>query len=275
MTAPTVQTCSTTPSAPSKGPNSPSPSQSKPTLTPTPRYIPIAYETAMAADPDVKLYYNDYNIEYSGAKATAAQNLVKSLKARGIKIDGVGLQGHFIVGSTPDLADQKSNLASFTALGIEVAYTELDVRFSSLPPSTSGLTQQGTDYVNTVMACVETTDCVGVTVWDFDDAYSWVPSTFSGSGDACLWYANLTEVPAYYSVVTALGGSATAVPTTSTGIATAATTTTAPATTSTVSTSSGTVPKYGQCGGTGWTGGTACVAGTTCTEANAYYSQCL
>jgi len=242
-----------------------------------PEYIPIAYETAMAADPDVKLYYNDYNIEYSGAKATAAQNLVKSLKARGIKIDGVGLQGHFIVGDTPDLADQKSNLASFTALGVEVAYTELDVRFSSLPPSDSGLTQQGTDYVNTVMACVETTDCVGVTVWDFDDEYSWVPSTFSGSGDACLWYANLTEVPAYYSVVTALeSATATATATATTAMPTTeTTTTTAAATTSTVSTSSGSVPKYGQCGGTGWTGATACVAGTTCTEANSYYSQCL
>jgi hypothetical protein len=59
-----------------------------------PEYIPIGFETAAAADPSVKLYYNDYNIESSGAKATAAQNLVKSLKARGIKIDSVGLQAH-------------------------------------------------------------------------------------------------------------------------------------------------------------------------------------
>lgn len=37
----------------------------------------------------------------------------------------------------------------------------------------------------------------------------------------------------------------------------------------------GTVPKWGQCGGRGWTGPTQCVAGTTCTVGNPYYSQCL
>ena len=50
--------------------------------------------------------------------------------------------------------------------------------------------------------------------------------------------------------------------------------TTARATTSAVA-SSGTVAKYGQCGGSGYTGPTTCAAGTTCTVSNEYYSQCL
>jgi endo-1,4-beta-xylanase len=233
-----------------------------------PEYIPIAFETAALYDSTVKLYYNDYNIESAGAKSTAAQNLVSSLKARGIKIDGVGLQAHFIVGSTPSLSSQISNLKSFTALGVEVAYTELDIRFTSLPPTAAGLTQQGTDYANTVSACVETTGCVGVTVWDFTDKYSWIPSTFSGQGEACLWYSDFTLHPAYYSVVTALGGTAT-----TTTLVTSRTTSSATATTTT--TASGTVAKWVQCGGIGWTGGTVCVAGTTCTYSNAWYSQCL
>ncbi|KAF8849392.1 hypothetical protein BDZ45DRAFT_604436 [Acephala macrosclerotiorum] len=241
-----------------------------------PEYIPIAFETAALYDSSVKLYYNDYNIEYAGAKATAAQNLVTSLKARGIKIDGVGLQAHFIVGSTPSLSSQLSNLEAFTTLGVEVAYTELDIRFSSLPPTTAGLTQQGIDYANTVSACVQTTNCVGVTVWDFTDKYSWVPSTFSGQGDACLWYTDYTLHPAYYSVISALGGTATA--TSSTVVSTATTLVTSTETTTSAAattTASGTVAKWGQCGGTGWTGGTVCVSGTTCTYSNAWYSQCL
>ncbi|KAH8805901.1 glycosyl hydrolase family 61-domain-containing protein [Xylogone sp. PMI_703] len=36
-----------------------------------------------------------------------------------------------------------------------------------------------------------------------------------------------------------------------------------------------TVPRYGQCGGQGWTGGTVCASPYTCTYSNAYYSQCL
>jgi len=36
--------------------------------------------------------------------------------------------------------------------------------------------------------------------------YSWVPSTFSGQGAACLFDANLNRKPAYYGVVSALSG---------------------------------------------------------------------
>lgn len=132
-----------------------------------PDYINIAFAAAAAADPTVKLYYNDYNIESAGAKATAAQAIVKNLQAAGIKIDGVGLQGHFIVGETPSQASQEANLNSFIELGVEVAYTEVDVRFSSLPPTTAGLVQQGNDYASTVGACVAVgAKCVGVTVSD-------------------------------------------------------------------------------------------------------------
>jgi Beta-1,4-xylanase len=48
-------------------------------------YIPIAFAAAAAANPDVKLYYNDYNIEYSGPKATTAQNIVKLVQSYGVK----------------------------------------------------------------------------------------------------------------------------------------------------------------------------------------------
>jgi hypothetical protein len=36
-----------------------------------------------------------------------------------------------------------------------------------------------------------------------------------------------------------------------------------------------TIPKNGQCGGSGWTGGTLCAPGTTCVKQNQYYSVCL
>jgi endo-1,4-beta-xylanase len=184
-------------------------------------YINIAFETAAAADPDAKLYYNDYGIEYAGAKATAAKKLVSDLLAAGVPIDGVGLQGHFEVGDTPDATDLASEMKDYVDLGVEVAYTEVDVRFTSLPPSESGLAQQSSDYASIVTACVNTDGCVGVTVWDFDDAvsysltdgstyadftwqYSWVPSTFSGEGEACLYDSDLAKKPAYAGVVAVL-----------------------------------------------------------------------
>lgn len=237
-------------------------------------YIPLAFSAAAAADPDAKLYYNDYNIDYPGSKATAAVSLIKMVQAAGARIDGVGLQGHFIVGSTPSASTLTSQLNTYVALGIEAAYTEVDVRFSSLPPTTAGLAQQATDYGSVTSACLAVDGCVGITVWDFDDAYSWIPSTFSGQGDACLYWANLTTKPAYDTVQSLLAAAAgTTVPTAST--ATTLATSTTHTSSSATSTSIATAAHWGQCGGNGWTGPTACASPFTCTYANAYYSQCL
>jgi endo-1,4-beta-xylanase len=78
---------------------------------------------------------------------------VKTLQAAGVKIDGVGFQSHFIVGSTPSTAAQVSNLEAFTALGVEVAITELDIRMT-LPSTAALLAQQKIDYQTTTSACV-------------------------------------------------------------------------------------------------------------------------
>ncbi|EMD33932.1 glycoside hydrolase family 10 protein [Gelatoporia subvermispora B] len=164
-------------------------------------YITIALNAARAADPNAKLYINDYNIEGTGAKSTAMQNLVKSLQAAGTPIDGVGIESHLIVGEVP--TTMQENLEAITALGVEVAITELDIRMT-LPETAALLDQQKTDYQTVISACIAVEKCVGMTVWDYTDKYSWVPSTFSGQGDACPWDENLVRKPAYDGIVAAL-----------------------------------------------------------------------
>ncbi|KUI65033.1 Endo-1,4-beta-xylanase 1 [Cytospora mali] len=190
-------------------------------------YIPIAFTAAAAADAEAKLYYNDYNIEYSGTKATAALAIVDLIQGAGAPIDGVGLQGHFIVGNTPSATDLASILKEFVAKGVEVAYTELDIRHEFLPPTEAEIEQQATDYVSVVDACLQVDGCVGITVWDFDDKYSWIPSTFSGEGQACLYDENLSKKPAWTSVSSALAAAGTggvaSTPATSTAVAVVAT----------------------------------------------------
>jgi len=168
-----------------------------------PEYIALAFKTAAAADPHTKLYYNDYNLEAPGPKSTAVQSLVRSLKKRGIKIDGVGAQAHLIVGSTPSLDQQIQNLQDFVATGVEVAQTELDIRLD-LPADATNLAQQSRDYEATVGACVQVKGCVGTTVWDFYDPYSWVPDVFDGQGAATLYFEDFQKHPAYWGVVAAL-----------------------------------------------------------------------
>ena len=61
----------------------------------------MAFAMARAADPTAKLYYNDYNLEYAGAKYEGAQRIVKLIQSYGVEIDGVGLQAHLTSEGTP------------------------------------------------------------------------------------------------------------------------------------------------------------------------------
>jgi endo-1,4-beta-xylanase len=166
-------------------------------------YIAEAFKSARAADPDVKLYYNDYNIEGIGPKSDAVYEMVKSFKAQGIPIDGVGMQAHLIAGQIP--ASLQQNIRRFADLGVDVALTELDIRMT-LPRTAAKDAQQATDYGTVVEACLAVSRCVGITIWDYTDKYSWVPSVFPGQGAALPWDENFAKKPAYHAIATALNG---------------------------------------------------------------------
>ncbi|TFK90238.1 glycoside hydrolase family 10 protein [Polyporus arcularius HHB13444] len=162
-------------------------------------YIPIALRAARRADPHAKLYINDYNIEGTGAKATALKNLVKSLKRQGVPIDGVGIQSHLTVGQVPTTLRQ--NMEEFVALGIEVAITELDIRLLNTTANEEGLARQKADYETVISACNAVEKCVGVTLWDFTDKFSWIPTTPPNEGYPCPWDENYVKKPAYEGII--------------------------------------------------------------------------
>ncbi|KAK1753670.1 glycoside hydrolase superfamily [Echria macrotheca] len=250
-------------------------------------YFAIAFNLAKKADPNAKLYYNDYNLEYNQAKTNKVYDLVKIIQNAGAPIEGVGFQGHLIVGSTPSRSALATTLRRFTALGLEVAYTELDIRHSSMPPSSSALATQGNDYANVVGSCLDVEGCVGVTVWGYTDKYSWVPGTFPGTGAALLYNDQLQKKPAWTSVSSVLAAAATGNPgTPGTTLSTSVRPTTTPppvvssSTTPSAPTSTAPAPgpeqiRWGQCGGQGWTGPTRCQSPYTCQVSNPWYSQCL
>jgi endo-1,4-beta-xylanase len=208
-------------------------------------YIADALRTARAADPNAKLYLNDYNIEGSGAKSNAMYSLVSSLKSQGVPIDGVGFESHFIVGQVP--STMQANMQRFAALGLDVAVTELDDR-TQLPASTATINQQATDYGNVVKWCLAISRCVGVSQWGVGDPDSWVPGAFSGQGAATMYDNNYQPKPAYNAVVTALSGTASPPPTTAPPT-TAPPTTAPPTTTPPTTAPPTTTPPTGGAGG--------------------------
>jgi endo-1,4-beta-xylanase len=88
-------------------------------------YVIEAFRLAQKAAPHTKLYYNDYNIEQPKKRAGAIA-LIKKIQAAGVRIDGVGIQGHWKAGAVP-MADIEESIKEFSALGIEVMFTELDL----------------------------------------------------------------------------------------------------------------------------------------------------
>ncbi|KAK3197283.1 hypothetical protein GRF29_1536g1225318 [Pseudopithomyces chartarum] len=246
-------------------------------------YIPIAFAAAAAADPDAKLYYNDYNIDAAGAKSTGAQKIVKLVQQYGVKIDGVGMQAHLIVGSTgsESVSAWTANMNAFTSLGVDVAITELDIR-TNTPATSAAVAQQAKDYATVIQGCKAVARCVGITIWDWTDKYSWIPGVFPGEGAALPWDSNMNKKTQVYNAMLEAWGSGstnpppsgtTTVPPPASSTPPSGTTTAAPPASSTPS--SGTVPKWGQCGGLNYSGPTECVAGSKCVKGNDWYSQCL
>ncbi len=169
-------------------------------------YLARAFRAARAADPGVKLYYNDFNIEGTGAKSDGVYNLVRTLKQQGVPIDGVGMQAHLILGQIPD--SMRQNIQRFVDLGVEVAITELDIRMP-LPSDATKLANQAADYTKVADACLSVTGCVGITTWALSDKHSWVPSVFPGEGAALPYDENFQPKPAYDALWRAYGGTGT------------------------------------------------------------------
>lgn len=168
-----------------------------------PAYIPIAFATAHAADPLARLYYNDYNIEIprtQSPKINGVVSIVNLVREYYAPIHGIGLQGHFTASNLPSVNDLVSALTTYTSLGLEVAFTELDVKSPVLNPNRTG---EAIGYANAVQACLQIRECRGWTVWGFSEKYSWLTSS-SPPYEGNLFDASGVKTSSYYSVLNAL-----------------------------------------------------------------------
>lgn len=93
-------------------------------------FIELAFTFAAQAAPKAELYYNDYNL-YNAAKMDGAITLAKRLKAKGIRIDGIGEQGHY--GITPPLDELELSIQKVASLGLKMMITELDISVLKFP----------------------------------------------------------------------------------------------------------------------------------------------
>jgi endo-1,4-beta-xylanase len=168
-------------------------------------FIDSAFVYAHRADPDVLLFYNDYNTTNVNTKSTAIYEKCKKMLANGIPIHGIGFQSHQTLEEyTPAfIASVKENFDRFSKLGLKIAITELDIRIK-LPSDQNALKKQADYYREFMEAALANPACRTFMIWGFTDAHSWVPGTFSGTGEALIYDSKYQAKPAYTSLLATL-----------------------------------------------------------------------
>lgn len=163
-------------------------------------YIEEALRWARDADPQAKLFYNDYGAEQINPKSDAIYKMAKDFKERGVALDGVGFQFHESASfdNPRSLASVRENFRRFAALGLELQVTELDVRLTDATPES--LKKQAKIYSEITNLCLTQPACTAIQTWGFTDKHSWIPYFFPGTGWALLWNSDYREKPAYQAL---------------------------------------------------------------------------
>ncbi len=194
--------------------------------------VKYAFKFAAQYAPNTELYYNDFNA-WRPAKRDGIVRMIKMLQKEGIRIDGVGIQGHWGL-DYPKTKYIEDAIDAYAACGVKVMITELDVdvlpltkegqiigqgmadkqfqleEFKTfLDPYQTGLP----DSVQTLLAkrWAELFDIfykrkdkiARVTVWGVDDSMSWkndypIPAR---TNYPLLWSRNLEPKPALQAVL--------------------------------------------------------------------------
>jgi GH35 family endo-1,4-beta-xylanase len=184
-----------------------------------PEFLTLAFKFAHEADPDARLYYNDYNIE-SGPKHASSMVLLKRLIADGAPIHGVGIQGHWNSVTLPFDAVDKA-IADYSSLGLKVSISELDVtirgqsggqlgraggggfgarRTPGPPPSQKDLQTQADSYARLFTILIKHKDAIErVTFWGLNDRRTW-----RFGQNPLILDADNQRKPAYTAIVDAM-----------------------------------------------------------------------
>jgi len=123
---------------------------------------------------NVKLFYNDYNAEANNGnfdgKTGAVFEYIRSMREKGVPIDGVGLQMHVSCTWTPNYEQLTKLISQYEEIGVEVHVTEIDVKRTECKSAEA----QKEVFMNIFRACFEHENCKVFTVWGSYDSESWV-----------------------------------------------------------------------------------------------------
>ncbi|MFC3364830.1 endo-1,4-beta-xylanase [Pedobacter fastidiosus] len=178
-------------------------------------FIVKAFEYAHEADPNAKLYYNDYNTERP-EKRERIYKFLKSLKDRGVPIDGIGLQAHWSL-QEPTENELRTAIERYSSLGLKIQFTEVDMSIYPWEKDKRDRKPNESDQFTTELAQKQATQyamvfrvfreyksvITNVTFWNISDKHTWLDEypVMGRKNYPLLFDVNLQPKKAYWEVI--------------------------------------------------------------------------
>jgi endo-1,4-beta-xylanase len=170
-------------------------------------YIEKAFQYAHEADPDAKLFYNDYSVVINPVKRKAILSLLNNLKAKGIPVDGIGIQMHIFNGF-PENIEISNAIADIWKNDFLVHISELDISINPLSRQMqeapqSQLERQAEKYLYIFKTYDKIPDKYkfGITIWGVGDSDSWIRYYYNRNDFPLLFDDNYQPKSAYCKLI--------------------------------------------------------------------------
>jgi endo-1,4-beta-xylanase len=161
------------------------------------------FRYARISDPDVKLFYNDYDIVLNAAKRNSVKEMVARFRKEGYPIDGIGEQAHTTIWTNK--LSISIGLTDIASTGLLIHISELDLRVNQYKSDSYVFTdseqQKQSDLVKAIVEMYETLPQVqkfAITTWGVADKYTWLTSWWHPKEYPLLLDSNYAKKKAYY-----------------------------------------------------------------------------
>lgn len=167
------------------------------------------FQYAHEADPDAKLFYNDYSVVIAPAKRIAIKNMVTRFKNEGIPIHGIGDQFHYRINNDKNVL--RTGLNDMASTGLLVHISELDMvmnvnKSDSYVFSPAEAKKQSDMYkhIAEIFSALPENQRFAITTWGVTDKYTWLTDYWHQKEYPLLFDNNYQKKEAYNGFLSGL-----------------------------------------------------------------------
>lgn len=142
-------------------------------------FLADCYKAAHEADPNAKLYYNEYDLEYDGRdyelRREGVLRLISEMKERGAPLHGLGIQSHLTVGNDFSEGVFRRFLANVASFDLRIMLTEFDVSDRRIQGSAAYRDELVADAARAFLTVAFDQRAVdGLMTWGISDRDTWL-----------------------------------------------------------------------------------------------------